>query len=139
MSGLCDTISTGPLLGFLLVVALSHGDFEALDQQNWPFHESQLFTDDTDLGWVNSEIWALVVAELVCLQALLGQHHHRQPLQHCSTLARPPCAVIGGSKQGQALLLSWSQGQYTYSLATRVGQLHRDVPMFSSGNMSHGH
>jgi hypothetical protein len=33
-----------------VVVALCHGDPEALEQQNQPFHESQPFEDDADFG-----------------------------------------------------------------------------------------
>jgi hypothetical protein len=34
----------------LSVVALFHGDPTALEQQDWPFHTSQPFKDDIDLG-----------------------------------------------------------------------------------------
>ena len=52
-SGFCDTININSSPGILpgyLAVALCHPDPAALDQQDWPFHTSQPFAYDTDLG-----------------------------------------------------------------------------------------
>jgi hypothetical protein len=49
-------ILTGTLPSYP-VAALCHGDPAALRQQDWPFYESQPFTDDIDFG--ESLFWTL--------------------------------------------------------------------------------
>lgn len=86
-----------------------------MDQQDWPFRESQLFTD-IDFG-----VGQLRALELGLSSSRDGQHHHGQTLQHCSTVARPPSAVLRGKlDQG---LLSWSQGQHTHTPAARLSSI----------------
>lgn len=70
------------------VVALCYGAPAALDQQDWSFHSSQLFSDDIDfvVGHLRSPwIWAWVGVELLSLPALPNPHQPEQAMEHYSS------------------------------------------------------
>jgi hypothetical protein len=72
-----DCILTGTPLEYPVVVSC-HGNPEALDLQDWPFHTLQeIIQDGVDLGWAysKSRIGALVVARLLKPPALPHPHH----------------------------------------------------------------
>lgn len=77
-SGFCDTINIGSLFGLLSasysIIALYHKDPHS-ERQEWPFHMSQSFADDLDLGVDHLRIWTWVIADLVNLLGLPYPHH----------------------------------------------------------------
>ena len=82
------------------VVALCHGDPAALEQQDWPWHDSQSFTKDVDVGVGQLRALDLswVVAVLVIVPSLPYLHH--QGKFPSIALAKPPNAAIS-RRQGQ--------------------------------------
>jgi hypothetical protein len=90
------------------VVALCHGDPAALEQQDWPWHDSQSFTNDVDVGVGQLRALDLswVVAVLVIVPSLPYLHH--QGKFPSIALAKPPNAAIS-RRQGQ-LFCSYELG-----------------------------
>lgn len=102
------------------VVALCHGDPEALGLQDLPFYMLQQFKDRVYI-WVDKStpwICAWVVAELVSMPTLLHLHHE-------SKLSSTDCPgyltqCLSMQKARPALLLSYHWGQLTCTFPIRA-------------------